>query len=356
MDQIAIERWFCERGFPSFSRTRRVRSPRVMGLLAGSVMLAEIAVLAPSKDWRWYWDVLAVISSLCGAGVAFVLLRRAPVGAMRGVVRKAGEVVMVCGIGALLAVVDSVRVGLEVAALNAALVLVALSDERFGFLFILRRGVGIAVGEAKSAARHMQRSVPVLVVVLLSLFVAGETWQIAAGAPIGNLVLVTVLLMVFGVVTASSRSRVVSEETDVTALSGTPADGMTLGAAVVMTRAERWNLAGIVGLATACLATAAALLFAGLLAVLGVFLVPQELLATWIGGEVDAVTFGGAIRVTFSFELLKIITLMSGVAALVFCVSLLSDDSFRDSAQHALEDDVRQALAVRRAYLHALGE
>lgn len=356
MDQEVVERWFCERGLPSFSRTRRVRSPRLMALLAVSVVLAEIAILAPSKEWRWYLDVLAVAGSIVGAAVAFLLLRRAPVRAMRSVVRKAGELVLVFGVGMLLAVLDSVRVGAEVAVLNALLLAVVLVDERFGFLFVLRRAFGIAAGEARGAARHMQRSVPVLVVVLLSLFVAGETWQIAAAAPVGNLMLVTGLLLGFGVVTASSRSRVVSEEADTTALVGTPAEGLELGAVVPMRRAERWNLAGIVGLATACLAAGAALLFAGLLAVLGVLLVPRDLLATWLGGEVDVITLGSVVRVTFSLELVKITTLMSGVAALVFCVSLLSDDSFRDSAQQALEDDIRQALAVRRAYLHALGE
>lgn len=356
MDQPAVERWFCERGLPSFSRTRRVRSPRLMALLAVSVVLAEIAVLAPSKEWRWYWDVLAVVGSIAGAGVAFLLLRHAPVRAMRGVGRKAGEVVLVFGVGALLAVLDSVRVGVEVLALNAVLVAMVLVDERFGFLLVLRRAFWIATGEARGAARHMQRSVPVLVVVLLSLFLAGETWQIAEAAPVGNLVLVTGLLLGFGVVTAASRSRWVSEETDGAALSGTPAEGLELGPVVPMGRAERWNLAGIVGLATACLAAGAAVLFAGLLSVLGVLLVPRELLATWLGGEVDVFSIGGAVRLTFSRELLKITVLMSGVAALVFCVSLLSDDSFRDSAQQALEDDVRQALAVRRAYLHALGE
>jgi hypothetical protein len=85
--------------------------------------------------------------------------------------------------------------------------------------------------------------------------------------------------------------------------------------------------------------------------------VAPETASSWVGHDVDRLVHGvvWGRGVALTTELLQVATLLAAVAGFSFTLSLLTDKAYRQDFLHDVVREIRQAFAVRAAYLQAIG-
>jgi len=219
----------------------------------------------------------------------------------------------------------------EVSVLNASLLAVYAFEERLGLRFVLVWAARFAWANLREGWRSLWRIVPLLALVLLALFFAAETWQVASHAGPGG-------LFVFGL-----------SFTGFSMLIG----GFSFGATgyTGLRRSERFNVAALAAVANGVFSVFAAFAFSVVLLVMGVLLVRVDVLEAWLGREVSAVEFDFLVKLTFSWELLATVSLVAVVAVFVFSAALGSSDAYRDLSTDAVRAEIEPLLRDREEYL-----
>jgi hypothetical protein len=123
-----------------------------------------------------------------------------------------------------------------------------------------------------------------------------------------------------------------------------------------MTR-RQWGNVGLVLLFSQALQVIFVSLMIGVfLVAFGVLAVTPQIAADWSGVDVhvlvDGTLWGRPVALTA--ELLTVATLLAVVAGFSFTLSLLTDDNYRREFLEDVMGEVRQAFAVRAAYLNAV--
>jgi hypothetical protein len=359
------EAWFVERGLPSFSRRPVPRSAKKVAGLLTVVATLEAALTAPSASWSWWTDlaVLLVVSIVTAktvsAGVKAEQRRR---GGKYG--RFIAEAVFVAVPGVLSFVLVGLEESLVVASLNAVVLTAIAVEQRFRFLAVVRWCLAHSVRQVKSATKHLSRSVPLLTVLVLSLFYTAEVWQVSAAMRNANLVAVVAVLSVAGVLYSvvqlrSGLAKQIHAMDTTEELRGTPAYALGYSAApeTPLTRTEDLNVNALLVASQLCIVVVTALAFACLIVLFGSIAIAPDVITTWTGHEPGVLlNLDWGIRVCLTQELVGLGVLMAGVSSLVFAVSLTGDEAFQDLTRNELSGALTSAFAARNIYLAAFSE
>lgn len=227
----------------------------------------------------------------------------------------------------------------EVGVLNAALLAGYGIEERLGARFILTWAVRFAATHLRAGWRSLYRAVPLLTVVLLALFFAAETWQVAARASWATLAILGALLAAGTML-----------------LGGLSSTDLIEGSEGGLRRAERWNIAALAAVATGTLSTMAAGAFAILLSILGALLMPQAVVESWTGVADAGIYLTGPVAIGFGVALGKTVLLISTIAAFVCSATLGSSEAYRALSAEALRDEIDGLLHERERYLALVAE
>lgn len=325
LDELAAaERYFRHAGLVAFCRRRHRWSTPLQVALVVLATLVEGLVLFDEPE--------------AGVGVAVAVLavvaavQQLERHAQRRMFRPLTETAFVSAMPLALTLTGDMAQARDLAVVHAALLAAYLAEERGGASHLVRWSVRFAWSKLRRSWRSLWRAVPVLAVVLLSMFLAGETWQIAQAISWYNLAVIVVLCTLVGASTAAGVR--------------TPVSGLKL--------AERWNVALLSAFSTGAVAVASAVVFAVFLAVVGALLLDATLLTAWIGTPVAHFKVDLLVTFTLSEPLVKVACLVASIAILVFSTALGTDEAYRKIAAEALDDEIATAISRRSGYLTAL--
>lgn len=369
----ATERWFVRRGIPHFiheynaSEDVFTRALPVLSL----VFLAEI-VVAADTEWGVGQNVLAVlfgIALLAGGYGAVNRMRDRP--AFRppddvGLV----ELVAFVLLPALLPLIIGWRVKGFFLTVGFNLIVLALlyGVILYGLVPMARWAIAESVQQLGGLARLMARSLPLVLVFSMFIFLNAELWQVADDftgtyfwVSVGVLASVGSLFVLLRLPKEVQALREFDSWQDVCeVLADSPlepehADGLTGKPDPPPLTRQDWCNVGLVWV----FSQAVQILLVGLAVgvfyvVFGVFTVRSSTIEQWTESDIS-VLWQINERLIISLELLKVAGFIAAFSSLQFAVSAVTDDTYRDEFLGELVDDVRESFAVRALYLARIG-
>ncbi len=372
--QEAVESWFARRGLPNLIDNYSVSTDVFTRAVPTLIVLWMLSISAAFGDrfqgWSQLWAALA--------GVAFLAAIGAGVNRLRG--RRAFQVpdrvgvpelfVFVLTPAVLGVLVDNSSPGAFVLAVLAGIVELLIVWFIFGFGLgaILKwalRHLGEQIGDVFGL---MIRSLPLLLVFTMFLFMNAELWQVADDftgplffAATGGLVAVAALFVLVRLpaeLEDIAKFESGEQAASIATACGAPIEGISadLDRTPELTRGDRINM-GILAVFTMGVQIALVMLIVGVFYFLfGLVTVRFNTIQLWTNGgasEVDILAefglFGADIQVTS--ELLKVVGFLMAFTALQFTVSALTDATYRKEFFDELTKEIREALAVRVLYL-----
>jgi hypothetical protein len=369
----ATERWFVRRGIPHFiheynaSEDVFTRALPVLSL----VFLAEI-VVAADTEWGVGQNVLAVlfgIALLAGGYGAVNRMRDRP--AFRppddvGLV----ELVAFVLLPALLPLIIVWRVKgfFLTVGFNLIVLAVLYGVILYGLVPMARWAIVESVQQLGGLARLMARSLPLVLVFSMFIFLNAELWQVADDftgtyfwVSVGVLASVGSLFVLLRLPKEVQALREFDSWQDVCeVLADSPlepehADGLAGKPDPPPLTRQDWFNVGLVWV----FSQAVQILLVGLAVgvfyvVFGVFTVRSSTIEQWTESDIS-VLWQINERLIISLELLKVAGFIAAFSSLQFAVSAVTDDTYRDEFLGELVDDVRESFAVRALYLARIG-
>lgn len=372
------EKWFVHNGIPhfidDFSASEDVWT-RAVGVLS-FVFFAEM-FLTFGDQFTGVQQALVFLGGIAVALAAFVLVNR-----MRGRPSFSrprtigvGELALFVLVPPVLALLGGNR-GLaevvQVVIVNLiilALVYVAFS---WGLLSMLRWGIATMLHHVTRILQLLGKVLPLMLLFSAFLFLNAEIWQVVNDLPlvffaivVGALALIGFVFLAGSMTGAISELRYFDSWDEVAGrLTDTPLDGCDTNdfdgtpAQVPLGRAARSNLTLrlVVGLSAQVLLVTGVIF--GFYVLFGVLTVREATILQWTTLDIDMFPdvelvrlnlFGAAIVLTK----LHLITagLVAAFSGLQFAVSLVTDSAYQEEFVADSNDEVREALAVRAAYL-----
>ena len=229
---------------------------------------------------------------------------------------------------------------------------------------ILTWAVTRTVGGLRHLLPMIARSLPLLVVFVLFLFINAEVWHVSANLDGAVLWLVVVLFLGLGTAFFAMR---LTEEIDraddeldddriVVVTRGTPVEGEVAAVAaarpgllveeLVLSRFERANLMValvVVQLSQVLLVALSLLLF---LLGFGAIAMDREVVEVWIG---EGTTHLPAVE-NLSVELFQVAVFLSAFSAFYISVTAVTDDAYRGAFFTEVMQELERSIAVRAAY------
>lgn len=379
MDAVAeVEKWFLARGLPHFidgysaSRDVLTRALPVLTL----VLLVELS-LALNLSWP-AWANVAVIAAGCAVLLAVWAvvnrLRRRPALARPDRVGTQEVAVFVLVPSLLpLAAGGQWLTSFNTFAGNLLLLGLIYLVLSYGLVPMTRWAVGRLAAQLGTLFGLLVRALPLLLLFVVFLFLTNEVWQVAAMLDGPYLAVVAALFVALGAVFVIGRiprevgaiARFGSCDEIRTLVQGTPAESLAAGlpddcatSAAAMSR-RQWGNVGLVVLFSQALQVVFVSAMIGVfLVAFGVLAIAPPLAADWTGSDVHVLLEGTlwGRSVALTTELLTVATLLAVVSGFSFTLSLLTDDTYRREFLHDVLGEVRQAFAVRAAYVHAVAD
>lgn len=332
----AHEARFRAAGLVSFCRRPHLRPTTALLFLAAAVIAVEAVYYLPLPDGGRILGLLLAAAAAIGAGV---VLRRLEHRVDRPAARGLAEGGFILAPAVIAGMIGNWGDALEVGILNAFLLAGYGVEERIGARFVFVWAVRFAATHLRAGWRSLYRAVPLLTVVLLALFFAAETWQVAVQASWPTLAILGALL-------AGGTML----------LGGLSSTDLTAGSKDGLHTVERWNIAALAAVATGTLSTMAAGAFAILLTVLGALLIPQAVVESWTGIEDVGIYLTGPVSVGIGVALGKTVLLISAIAAFVCSATLGASEAYRALSTEALRDEIDGLLRERERYLALVAE
>ncbi|MGH9279720.1 MAG: hypothetical protein ACRD12_16685 [Acidimicrobiales bacterium] len=373
-----VERWFLSRGLPHFidgysaSRDVLTRALPVLTL----ILLIELSG-ALNFAWAWWANLIVAAAAFAVLFAVWAIVNRmrhrpALSRPDRVGIPEAAVFVLVpallplLGGGQWLSSVNTFVGNL----LLLGFIYLVLS---YGLVPMTRWAGGRLWVQVGSLFGLLVRALPLLLLFVVFLFLTNEMWQVAASLDGPYLLVVTGLFVLLGAVFVVSRiprevgaiARFGSCDEIREVVAGTPAEPLAVAlpadcatSAVSMSRRQLGNVGLVVLFSQAVqVVFVSAMIFVFLVA-FGVLAVTPEIAADWSGTEVhvllDGTLWGRPVALTA--ELLTVACLLAVVAGFSFTLSLLTDDTYRREFLEDVLGEVRQAFAVRAAYLHVLAD
>jgi hypothetical protein len=229
---------------------------------------------------------------------------------------------------------------------------------------ILVWAVTTTVGGLRHLLPMMARSLPLLVVFVLFLFINAEVWHVAANLDGAVLWLVVVLFLGLGTAFFVMRLPVEIDRADdeldderIGAVTrGTPVGGEVAAVAVArpglltaeteLTRFERTNLMlalVVVQLSQVLLVALSLMLF---LIGFGAIAMKREVVEAWIG---EGTTHLPGVE-NLSVELVQVAVFLAAFSAFYISVTAVTDDAYRGAFFTGVMQELERSIAVRAAY------
>lgn len=369
-----VERWFLSRGLPHFidhySASRDVFTRALPALTA--ILVLEL-VGALNFSWPWWLNLLvgaASVAALLGVWALTNRVRRRPPFARpdRVGAPEVGVFLVVPAVLPLLAGGQRLT-AINTLAANLLLLGIIYLATSYGLVPMTRWAGSRLWAQLGALLGLMVRALPLLLLFVVFLFLTPELWQVAASMDGPFLAIAVGLFVVLGVIFVVGR---IPEEVGQLArfedgaeytalLAGTPAQRLAGPAEGPPPPAplgrRQWGNVGLVLLFSQGVQVIfVSLMIWAFLIVFGLVAVAPDTASAWVGHDVDRVLHGvlWGRSVALTVELLQVATLLAGVAGFSFTLSLLTDNAYRQDFLHDVVREVRQAFAVRAAYLRAL--
>ncbi len=368
-----IEQWFIRRGVPHFIDDyapttdiwNRSLPMLFIAYIAGGLNALNLG------DWTWQRNIVTalVVVVVLVAGWAVTNLTRH---------RHAFDVPEVVGtpelglflIGPTIPSLVFGQVGDAFQALveGAAILVIIYLATSYAVIALVGWAIRRSAAQLPTLASLVVRALPLLLLFTTFLFINAEVWQLAgrlAGLPYAATL---AIFFVLGAVFVLSRVPGIMRglatfdtwEAVRVAAMGTPADivGMPREGTpptFVLSRRQRINAALVTVFSQALQITFVALLLTMFFVLFGFLAIPEETAQAWTQlTEVHVLaTFevsGQALVI--SEPLLRVAGFLGAFTGMYFTVVLSTDSTYRDEFADDVGPQIRQALAVRVAYLH----
>lgn len=367
-----VERWFIRRGVPHFideyAPTTDIwnRSVPVLFIayLAGGLHALDL------RDWTWQENLtggLLVLAVLVGGAMLINRIRRRPMLQMPEVVGVPELALFLIGPTVPSLVFGQFGDAVQAVVEGAAVLLLIYLATSYAVVALFGWAVRRSAAQVSTLASLVARALPLLLLFTTFLFINAEVWQVAGtltGIPyaatlaiffaLGALfVLSRVPGIMRGLSTFSSWDEVAA------AVQSTPAATITLpsgGPVTVapLSRRQRLNVGLVAVFSQAVQITLVAILLTLFFSLFGFLAIPEPTTAAWTGIEgVDVLVSlhvsGRELVVTE--PLLRVAGFLGAFTGMYFTVVLSTDSTYREEFADDVRPQIRQALAVRAAYL-----
>ena len=372
----ATEDWFVRHGIPHFIDDFKASEDvwtRALGVLT-PIFFGEL-ILTFGQDARGWWQFAVFLLGLAfalGAVVIVNRLRGRPMFARPNDIG-VGELALFVLVPPVLALLGGHRSPPEflgVVALNIAILALTYVIVSWGIISMVRWGLKTMWDHLTQIVQLLGRILPLMLLFSAFLFLNAEIWQVVNDLPIVLFVIVVVGLGLIGVsflVGAMSGSihelRYFTEWSDVAReLDGTPlaecdtSDFEGRPKQVPLGRAARLNLTLRLVVGLSAQVVLVTLLIFSFYVLFGVLTVREATILQWttLDSLSDVVlietTLGGSRLVLTALHLVTA-GFVAAFSGLQFAVSLVTDDAYKEQFVRESNEEVREALAVRAAYL-----
>ncbi len=372
------ERWFVSRGVPHFIEDYTASDDiftRAWPVL--TVVFVSQMVNGVSDDLPTWANVLVVVGGVVALVLTLALLNRArgrpwyrrpdKIGA-----RELSAFVLVPSVLPVLFGLQWATAALTLG-FNLLVLIVVYVVVSYGLLPMTRWAIVQLFRQLANVANLMIRSLPLLLIFTMFMFVNAEMWRVATDIPgdfyaaaIALLVVTGSLFMVIRLPQEVSVAGHFDRWSEVgPLLDGTPIDSLGVDGledpphVPPQSRRMRLNV-GLVFFTSQSIqiifVTLAIFVF---YVVLGTFLVSEDTIALWTGDQ-----FSGAVaeftlwenQIVLTGALLRCAAFIAAIAGLQFTVSALVDKSYREEFVEENLLSMRRNFAVRAAYMARLGD
>lgn len=324
--QEATEQWFISRGMPHFiadysaSRDVFTRTLPVLTL----VFLFEFGG-AFKADWTWWENMLAAVG---------------------------GQLAQAAG----------------VATANLALLGTIYLITSYGLIPLTRWAVLRVFRELGAVVGLLSRALPLLLLFATFLFINTEAWQVTSALERPFLIATVVLFVILGAGFLLTHlpgeldqlSKFDSVDQVIALCEKTPAEvdseqlTVTDLKAPDLTGRQRGNAALVVLVSETIQVTLVAVLIGAFFVLFGLVAIRPSVIETWVGHANvlwDSTIFG--LHIALTKQLVKVSTFLGAFSGFYFTVYVITDSTYREQFFDEVVADIRQAFAVRTAYLSA---
>ncbi len=367
--RTATEEWFLGRGLPHFIADYKAGTDIWTRAVPAFTLLVlfEVAALAPRRDFPLWLDVVAVVGAFTALLVIWALVNRRrgrpPLQRPDDIGRvEIAAFVLGPALVALLAG-GQIRQAVGVALLNVGLLGLIYVSTSYGVVSIARWALRVLYRQLEAVVSLLARALPMIALLVTFLFLTQEVWQ-TAGVLVGPTYWVAVsLFVVVGVLFLLVRlPRDIGalnnfDEHDFEALvASTPIGAVAQPLTDDPPRLGRreWGNVGLVALVSQGIQIVIVSVLIGLFFVLlGLLLVDEATTKMWAAGQVNvlATLTLGKRNLVITEELLRVAGFLTAFSGLNFTVYLLTDETYRREFRDEVVGELRQAFAVRAAYL-----
>ncbi|MCP3935994.1 MAG: hypothetical protein GY708_11560 [Actinomycetia bacterium] len=372
--QRDTERWFLHRGIPHFiDRYNAAEDVFTRALPVLSLAFMAEFVAAADTEWDWWHNLLAMAGGfvlLVGMYSAFNILRgRRPLQRPNDV--GTPELIAFVTIPALLPLIigGRWRTAMLTVVVNIVVLIVVYVILLYGLIPTARWALSHMFRQLGGVGRLMARSLPLVLVFSMFIFLNAEIWQVAAdftgtyfGISVGVLLGIASVFVLFRLPrevdslrrfrsweeVASQLSDAPLEPEDCEGLEGKP-DPPSL------TRADWLNVGMVWWFSQLVQVLLVGAVIAAFYILFGVFTVREATILQWTeNGSVSGWDISGT-DLTVTWELVTVAGFIGAFSALQFAISAVTDETYREEFLGELVHDVREAFAVRAVYLARLG-
>ena len=372
-----IEGWFARRGVPQLIEgysSEPAMDARATPLLAGWLILGTVRDWGTNPDWTAAANALGIATTLTWMAVVWVLVRRVR-GRPAWMRQATFDVVDIATMALLPAVPAALIDGSAREAVTSALG--ALTG--IGVVYVIVGFGMIEIGVWALVRLWQQltylvglvaRTLPILLIIVVFLLFTSEIWEVAHALSPEELAVVLVLLLLLAglFVGTAFRGELRQIEADpdptwpLTQTHGTPVEPLakSIGSDRIdvprLSWLQRGNLTLLVVVPTVLQATFLAVVVMVVLTLFAAFIIPMPVLGAWIGEPprtLVTVDFLGEAR-ALTAEMLMVCALLGGIVGLYFSGLAISDPAYRSERFDRDVAGVRELIAARAIYLHAL--
>ena len=370
------ERWFVRRGIPHFIEDYSASQDIFTRAAPLLTFIFLIEVFAALNFEAWWANTLAVLGAFGLVLGAWALVNRGR--GRRPLQRPTSigtvELTVFVLVPPLVPVVfgGNLEGAAGLVAINLGLLLLIYLVTSFAIVPLLGWATGRLFRQLTETLLLFARALPLLLLFVTFLFINAEVWQVSANlfgplfwgtiglfAAFGTLfILVRLPREVEGLGRFESWARVhdrcaatpVGEAAS--DLTGTPRP-RPLG------RIQWINVGLVILFGQALQVILVAVLVGAFLILLGLLIMPPDVIATWAQVDPNPVwtSFGLLGRsVQLTEELFRVAAFLAAFSGLYFAVTAVTDPAYREEFFEEVVGDVRQAFAVRAVYLELLEE
>lgn len=376
-DEIILKRteqWFVSQGLPHFindySATQDIFT-RALPLLSLIFLFEVFGAL--NLDWVWWANIAAVLGGvgILIAGWALANKIRGRPGLARPDSVGPVEIAVFVLAPAILPAVfgGQVLFAASTAGVNLFLLGLIYVGTSYGVFSMLKWALGRLGRQLGGLFDLFVRTLPLLLLFVVFLFITSEVWQVAASLDGGSMWGVLTLFVVAGTVFLATRlprelGRLSSFESkkEVTSLTrGTPVESAvdTLDEVTETPKLGRreWINVGLVALFSQGVQVLLVSVLIGLFCVgFGLLALNPDIIESWTGDPANSIAqFSmGDGDIILTEELLKVAGLLASFSGFYFTVSAITDATYREEFYEDIVKDIRRSFAVRQVYLALL--